>query len=363
MLMRLQTILATTALSIALSACTQAPPKEKPLADPDVALDTKADILTDWYVDQVGFFELGSSEKFSIGYPTWFQGHLVELSAGQTIDFLVTSKDRSLVRLYGASYGTWGDEYLFERSIIASQTTPENEIYASRFTAEVENNGVYMLVVGPLSVWDTEYKFKADCVGGCDDEEVGSCEDDGDCSEGNWCACTEVGGCEDRACKPYAAEGESCGGHVPAHLATRCAPDHQCLGHGLAFDLPGVCAAVVTVPQLQANPELYDGRMITTEGYVEAPFAICTQQACSFENMCCNSCGAEQALFNTAGDAQSIEGVLLKKDDEAWRCGGSNCDWANNCTVNTGSYWLGGRFEVGQFGRMTLDIEDYYSVQ
>ena len=56
--------------------------------------------------------------------------------------------------------------------------------------------------------------------------------------------------------------------------------------------------------------------------------AVCTEMACSTENSCCNSCGSNPTFdnINLVGGG----GVL------SLGCGGSNCDYMDNCAYNNG---------------------------
>lgn len=65
-----------------------------------------------------------------------------------------------------------------------------------------------------------------------------SCKSDADCSEGEWCRQTEMGGQE---CVPFAAAGQSCNGFTLPWYYEQCAPELVCDVPDYVADAPGVC--------------------------------------------------------------------------------------------------------------------------
>ena len=69
---------------------------------------------------------------------------------------------------------------------------------------------------------------------------VPECEEDADCNEGYWCAL--INEMNDKGCKPYQEEGESCGGFTPPWGISKCKPGLSCTDYSpMIPDLPGRC--------------------------------------------------------------------------------------------------------------------------
>lgn len=194
------------------------------------------------------------------------------------------------------------------------------------------------------------------CVGGTT-PIGGACELNGDCADG-FCGCAGDR-CESSVCKPFAGEGESCGGFRPAHLVQMCSPTHACVApYDIIADIPGRCGAMTTVAEVLANPAKFDGRFIAIRGVIDAGAAMCTKMACSPANPCCNACGASLRIYDSSSDVGTIEGLYLSEDAQDLGCGGNECTWRDHCAVEPGNHWVSGWFRMEDGGitpRLSLD--------
>lgn len=368
-----------------LAACVEDQQAEetKPSANPDEEfVGERADALSNQWTTIMG--ELGSNDSVSasIDYPDWFHGYTLELSAGEKVDFHVTSSAKSIVRVYGpATHVGWDGRPKFSRSIFNAEGQDVE------FSQVANRAGIYMVLVGPKHVWRAQYSIttsselrcdtNADCPEDMACEHNGvycittpcdvsynvcvprtACETDEDC-QGEWCGYTQDGG---RACKPYVAEGEQCGGFRMAHLVEQCPPDLICAApYDIIADIPGVCAfAEVTVAELTANPTMYDGRVVLVRGALMAGHGYCTKMACPIENPCCNRCGAQMLLTDSL-DASPAEGIEFLENGATLGCSGSECDYMDACNDLTGKVWTVGVFRHdAQFGSSTFESARRY---
>ncbi len=191
--------------------------------------------------------------------------------------------------------------------------------------------------------------------------QIEDCTEDADCTD-SFCGCVDAQ-CTEKVCKPFSQEGESCGGFVQIHHVKHCAPGLACMGPNFIADMPGSCGTPVSVQDLVAAPQKYEGLYVGVQGHIGATVPMCTMMACSMENPCCNSCGSGQRLTDVSAPDAFVDpngGVGLSQDNEAYRCGGNNCDYMNNCTVENGSYWIGGWFVVGEFD-ISIDVQRSYA--
>lgn len=194
------------------------------------------------------------------------------------------------------------------------------------------------------------------CVGGTTPID-GACQTHGDCANG-FCGC--VGDrCDSQVCKPFAAEGESCGGFRPASMVRMCSPAYACVApYNIIADIPGHCGVMTTVAQVLADPKKFDGRYIAIQGVIDAGAAMCTKMACSMANPCCNACGADLRLYDDPTHVGTIEGLYLAEADAHLGCGGNECTWRDHCAVEPGNHWVSGWFRMEDGGltpRLSLD--------
>ena len=398
-----------TTLAVTLFACggdqpTPAPDDTKPAADPDQTLSGRADGLSNYWTDIVGSIEdNGVQYEGSIDYPSYFHGLTIELEAGDEITVDVTATAEGFVRLYGPGYGS--------RPYFGAAKVRDYTFAETTFTYDAPSDGTYMIVYGPRYEWAADYTVTVHGAlhnGQCfADDECGADEYCGDngvrcitapcdanfdiCkpkeAEGSWCdrdsvcsagavcmnnACTvptdecqTSADCNDefcgynedssRVCKPYAPEGERCGGFVRPQDYEACSPEFGCLAPTFIADIPGYCGTAVTVAELLANPADYDGKFVAIDGYIGVGPAFCTLMACTPSNPCCNSCGASQQLYDDASQVGG-DGVALKENGSELGCGGNECTYMDNCDAEVGNHWVGGWFSVGNFGTTSIDV-------
>lgn len=189
------------------------------------------------------------------------------------------------------------------------------------------------------------------------DAVTATCSDHSDCADG-WCRQTDWDNSSPSECVAFVGEGESCGGFAPPQYINACDPALTCVYRPFIADAPGRCRNVATVAELEANPAAYEGKRVSIDGYLNTSYAICTQMACTQENPCCNSCGASQKLddhqLTTNGGLE-----LIGADGGTYGCGGNNCDYADNCTVDEdGKVRVLGTLEVGEFGQLIFSVEE-----
>ncbi len=181
------------------------------------------------------------------------------------------------------------------------------------------------------------------------------CTSNDECTDG-WCRATDSTS-NSRECVPFVGEGESCGGFTLPHMYESCSPELSCVFRPFVADAPGTCRHNVTVAELEANPTEWDGVRVNIDGHIQNEPAICTQMACPPENPCCNQCGAGQVLVD--GASATGASLVLEQNGETFACGGNNCDYDQNCTVDpTGKYRVVGVFRTGQYQNM-IEVESY----
>ena len=120
--------------------------------------------------------------------------------------------------------------------------------------------------------------------------------------------------------------------------------------------------AEITVSDVLADPRAYDGKRVTITGNVFAGPAFCTQLACSPSNPCCNSCGADQNLYDGSNWAGS-DGLSLRRDGEMFGCGGDECTVADSCTVESGRYEVVGTVSVEPIHPSVPDVRAIFDVE
>ncbi len=398
----------------------------KPEADPDVATidGAKSDAVTEWFTTIKGALTLEDGIKDTIDWPDWFHGYTVEMTAGQTVQVRVQATEHGYVRMYGPSHRMEEGQPMFDKAVVKRKTDRDGDSYSDLFEYRADEDGTYMVVYGPQWAWTATYKFETVCTDGCepdntcevdeqctpeqyckfngvvcvtepcdvsfstceDREKAGSpcirdeacdagllciegactvnpesCTEDADCGEAGFCACMDWN-CDNTQCKPYSPEGGHCGGFAPPQHISHCSPDFKCIGPNFIADMPGSCGTSATVEELLANPEDYQNRFVGLEAWIQTSVAMCTQMACSPENMCCNSCGAGQFLYDTEqGDFPAPDaGIELQRDGKTYTCGGDNCNYMENCSVQDGSYWIGGFFRKGEHFGWYLEVTREY---
>ena len=176
------------------------------------------------------------------------------------------------------------------------------------------------------------------------------CDGDDQCGDWGWCACDDRS-CDTRVCKAFVGEGERCGGFVPADLAVSCGPNLRCVADPRVADIPGTCATQATVAEILAQPADFDGRFVFIDAQVGHGYALCTQMACSPEAPCCNTCGAEQQLFDADMTPGQVQGLTLEgAEGEHYGCSGDSCGYGDNCALDEVDTWVLGTVRDGQFG-------------
>lgn len=398
---------------------------DKPAADPDDDVDPgKADGISHYLTTFIGHLDGGLDNGFvesSISFPDWFHGYAIKTEAGQVIDLSITASADSIVRLYGPAVRWRNGRPYFRDAVVRGETDKTDAGHVARFEHLSEEGGTYMVVVGPLYVWDATYTIETRCAAGCapegscassdecgagefcghngvncvmapcdvsfdicqpklgegagcvSDEACGAglgcidhqctktqaaCSADADCDTDAWCACAD-GSCDTKVCKPWASEGDSCGGFTLPHYYERCEPGFSCVASPFIADIPGKCGAAVTVADIVANPSKYEGRYVGIRGHLQAGIPMCTKMACGPDNPCCNSCGGSLKLYDEANQFMSVQGLEVKGDDgEHYGCGGNECTWKDNCTAEEGVYWMSGWVETGNYGIPTLSLRE-----
>ena len=413
------------AIALSLAACVDAAPSSKPDADPDAATlsEGKADLVSNVWTTIAGTLTVDSSLKDTIDHPDWFRGYTMALEGGETLEFTVTATEEGWVRLYGPAHRFVDGEPRFKRALVKSYANWNGSLYEARFEVSVNEPGTYMLLYGPRFVWQATYKMSATCTSGClpkdaclDDAACGDdaycghngvvcitapcdasydvckpkqavggwcdrdamcaapgtcdletstcvaasgCATNDDCSDG-FCGCVDAS-CSSRTCKPWQAEGESCGGYTLPHLYTQCDPALSCASPNWIADLPGICAVSTSLEALYATPELFAGRTVAVAGHVLTGYAMCTKMYCSEANPCCNSCSAQQRLYAAESFPNKEQGLVLLDDEgRSYGCSGDSCDYGSNCTTEDGEVLVIGTFEVGTYD-LELDVQTLWT--
>ncbi|MFT7621736.1 MAG: hypothetical protein ACI9WU_000901 [Myxococcota bacterium] len=392
------------------AACAETPTTSsapKPTADPDQAtMAGKADGLTDYYTTQMGHLLTNDEIKQDISFPDWFHGWTLDLKKGQVIRIRVQATDDGYVRLYGPAAFEIDGQPWFDRAVASGDTDADGDGWSVTYDHTVDSDGTYMVLYGPKWDWNATYTIETECISGClpadaceTDSQCGvgevcahngvvcithpcdvsynvcqadpnagtdgnngdKCAEQSDCSAG-FCGCMDSS-CDDQVCKPWSAEGESCGGFVMPQYFTMCAPTEQCMGPGFIADLPGSCGAQVAVSDLQQNPSKFDGRFVAIQGVVAAGIAMCTKMACSQENPCCNSCGAGQHLYgkDPGSFPNGSDGIEIHQDDQQMGCGGNECTYMDSCTIDNGGWWMAGWWRQAEHGGWYLDVTRKYA--
>ncbi|MFT7578426.1 MAG: hypothetical protein ACI9MR_000084 [Myxococcota bacterium] len=374
---------------------------EKPFADPDLSVLSvgKADGISKYLTTIVGSLNIDDHVDAEIDYPDWFHGYTMELTAGQTVEMHVAANAHGYVRVYGPATGEADGLPTFRRALYRAKTQRVAGQHSRAFEVEAPEDGTYMVVYGPQYVWEAKYSISVSCLGGCLPEDAclndaecaegefcghngvfcittpcdvsynvcqpieddGQCENNDDCTDG-FCGCTDST-CETRECRPFSAEGERCGGFVRPPDVRVCAPEFRCVSPRFIADIPGNCGVMATVRELVADPEAFDGRFVAVDGSIETDYAMCTKIGCSPENQCCNSCSAEQKLHDDKyGVDNGVTGVSLSNADVAnYGCTGNECNYADQCTVTDGAYWLAGWFSYQDEWTLKLDVKRQFN--
>lgn len=189
-----------------------------------------------------------------------------------------------------------------------------------------------------------------------------SCVDHDDCADG-WCRQKDWD-TDEKECVPFQPEGAHCGGFTPPHMAESCPPDLQCVFRPFIADAPGTCRRNVTVADITANPDAFDGLRVNIDGHVTTGPARCTRMACSEANPCCNSCGASQEISDVPASGQGIS--LAGADGSNFGCSGNECTYADNCDIEVDSnvqYRVVGVVRKGDFGQLTLEVEEHLALE
>ena len=182
----------------------------------------------------------------------------------------------------------------------------------------------------------------------------GACGDTALCMDG-FCGCVD-NSCKSRICKPFAAEGEVCGGFRMASMVSFCdAAKFDCVAPVFIADIPGRCGERTTVKDLLANPTAYSGHYVALVGTVDIRTPMCTKIACSTANPCCNACSATLRLWDNKGDVASSQGIQLNVDGVVQGCSGNSCNYQDSCSMDVGNYFVGGWFKWdGVSGTLTV---------
>ena len=175
-----------------------------------------------------------------------------------------------------------------------------------------------------------------------------------------FCGCVD-NACKTSVCKPFAGEGEVCGGFRMASAVTYCnSNEFTCVAPNFIADIGGRCGASTTVQALLANPTAFNGRYVALTGVVASAFPRCTLMACGPQNPCCNACSAPLALWDNAAQVHTIAGLGLVVDGIPQSCGGNSCDFDDHCSMEQGSYFIGGWFSWDGFSG-SLEVTQRYS--
>jgi len=298
-------------IAFALAACASGDTK----IGPDEGDAASESTISTYYTTIVGTLALGETTPDSIHYPDYFLGRTVVLRAGQSLKLVVSGSHRSTVQFYGPAYKFTADgEPRFGKAMVTASTKKVGGKHTVTLGVTAPDDGTYMLIYGPDNVWSATYQTTATCTA---------------------------------SCEQFAAEGERCGGFVPVELFKTCEPTLDCLApHDIIADIPGHCGVTVTVAELLASPAAYDGHYVAVRGEIQRRVAACTKIACPISNPCCNQCHASLNLYDEGADPTTSEGVYLTEEDEQLSCSGTSCTYQNNCSLDTGNYWVSGWFSL-----------------
>ncbi len=274
----------TTVLALLLSlgfvgACAPEDHGPKPETNPDSSLldNGKADYLTRNYVSFEGGIDVNGSIDSTIDYPDWLHGYTFEAAAGDNLSVYINTDEFGYFFVYGPSHRTgWDGTPRFRESLHGAYTDESSDGFRAGYDISAAEAGTYMVVYGPAYAWSADYHIEINCAdcaapGAClaDDEcAIGEfCGDNGvrcivaPClanfdvcqapqAPGDWCDRDEMcdGFCgwddaNERVCKPWGQEGDSCGGFVLPASRNFCEPGLTCPCSEATCDLPGTCTA------------------------------------------------------------------------------------------------------------------------
>ena len=152
----------------------------------------------------------------------------------------------------------------------------------------------------------TACKTDADCAWGqvcTSDGCLAGCQSDDDCPKDAWCSPSQGGG---QVCKPFAQEGEYCGGFTPIWAQSKCAPGLICTDFPpFTDDAPGICRA-----QCKTNDQCQKDQYCAQDG-------ICRDDGtCFHSNDHCNADGNDYTAILCIG-----KGWCTEKNTCEWKCG------------------------------------------
>lgn len=262
-----------------LAACAVDDHGPKPETNPDSSLldNGKSDQVTRNYVSFEGSIEANASVDSSIDFPDWLHGYTFQAEAGDNVSVYMNTDEFGYFFVYGPSHRTAPDGTpRFRRALHRAYTDAASDGYRAGFELAAEESGTYLVVYGPAYSWNANYHIEINCA---DCRLPGQCLADNECASGEYCGdngvrcithpCTanydvcqpleEDGAwcdrdevCEgfcgwddnnDRLCKPWAQEGESCGGFVLPAFRNSCEPGLTCECVEPTCDVPGICTA------------------------------------------------------------------------------------------------------------------------
>ena len=230
------------------------------------------------------------------------------------------------------------------------------------------------VIIAVFSAFDTagDYNLSISCNG----QGPVFCIDDSFCDADSFCGCVDSA-CTGKVCKPRAEWGESCGGFVPPQYATVCAEGLMCAGGQPAIDMPGRCSRIATVAEILQDVDTFEDLPVVVLGYVQNTGQYCSKMMCSPSNPCCNTCGAEQTLFDAtvspAVDPNTGLGLRHAHGQNAgfsYGCSGNDCDFEltedgivwkpGKCTVDDtlSQYFVAGK--VGRIRAMDAPVQWVY---
>lgn len=260
-----------------LGACAVEDHGPKAQINPDFSLldNGKADALTRNYVSFEGEIETNTSVDGSIHFPDWLHGYTFQAEAGDNISVYMNTDEFGYFAVYGPSHRTAADGTpRFRRSLHRAYTDVTADGFRAGYDLAATESGTYLVVYGPMYYWSADYHIEINCVdcrlpGQClADSECASSEYCGDngvrcitapclanydvCQDveatGSWCDRDQMCGgfCgwddnNDRLCKPWAQEGESCGGFVLPSFYRFCEPGLSCDCTEATCGAPGIC--------------------------------------------------------------------------------------------------------------------------
>lgn len=171
-----------------------------------------------------------------------------------------------------------------------------------------------------------------------------ACTGDDDCAPSGWCRSTMSG---DRACTPWAQEGERCGGDTVPWAQERCDPTLICFD-SIISSAPGNCVIEATVRALLNAPARYDGHAVGLASFdvVIGPVG-CTLRPCTPEDPCCNDCEGELQAEDRVGAGSDLRLSLVAPDGTPYVCAGDECNWQDQCELTPGPYRAWGGFSAG----------------